>query len=74
MLINNAKKPVTCIIGGSKISTKSGVLINLIKKMQTIVIVGAMANNFIKHKGYNIGKSIFEKNQENLIRKYNKRI
>ena len=67
MLTDNAKKPITCIIGGSKISTKSGVLINLIKKMQNIVIVGAMANTFIKHKGYNIGQSIFEKNQENFI-------
>jgi len=67
MLTNNAKKPTTCIIGGSKISTKSGILINLIKKIQNIVIVGAMANIFIKHKGYNIGQSIFEKNQENLI-------
>ena len=67
MLTDNAKKPITCIIGGSKISTKSGVLINLIKKMQSIVIVGAMANTFIKHKGYNIGQSIFEKKQENLI-------
>jgi len=67
MLTNNAKKPITCIIGGSKISTKSGVIINLIKKMENIVIVGAMANTFIKQKGYNIGQSIFEKNQENLI-------
>ena len=67
MLTDNAKKPTTCILGGSKISTKSGVLINLIKKMQNIIIVGAMANIFIKHKGYNIGRSIFEKNQENLI-------
>jgi len=68
MLTDNAKKPTTCIIGGSKISTKSGVLINLIKKMQNIVIVGGMANIFIKHKGYNIGQSIFEKDQENLIK------
>ena len=67
MLTDNATKPITCIIGGSKISTKSGVLINLIKKMQNIVIVGAMANTFIKHQGYNIGQSIFEKKQENLI-------
>ena len=67
MLTNKAKKPVSCIIGGSKISTKIGVLANLIKKMQTIVIVGAMANNFIKHKGHNIGKSLFEKGQEKLL-------
>jgi phosphoglycerate kinase len=67
MLTDNAKKPITCIVGGSKISTKSDILINLIKKMQNIVIVGAMANNFLKYKGYNIGQSIFEKNQKNLI-------
>jgi len=67
MLTDNAKKPTTCIVGGSKISTKSGILINLIKKMQNIVIVGAMANTFLRYKGYNIGQSIFEKNQEYLI-------
>jgi len=67
MLTNEAKKPVVCIIGGSKISTKIDVLINLVKKIKTIVIVGAMANNFIKHEGYNIGKSIFEQNKENLV-------
>jgi len=68
MLTNQATKPVSCIIGGSKISTKIGVLSNLAKKMQTIVIVGAMANNFLKYKGYNIGKSLYEKNQENLLK------
>ena len=68
MLINKAKKPVSCIIGGSKISTKIGILTNLVKKMQNIVIVGAMANNFIKYKGHNIGKSLFEKGQEKLLK------
>ena len=73
MLTSNAKKPVACIIGGSKISTKIGVLSNLIKKMETVIVVGAMANNFIKHKGYNIGKSLFEKNQENIIKDINEK-
>ena len=68
MLTSEATKPVSCIIGGSKISTKIGILSNLVKKMQTIVIVGAMANNFIKYKGHNIGKSLYEKNQENLLK------
>jgi len=68
MLTNKTEKPVSCIIGGSKISTKIGILTNLSKKMQTIVVVGAMANNFIKYQGYNIGKSLFEKNQENLLK------
>ena len=68
LLTHGAKKPVACIIGGSKISTKIRILTNLVKKMETIVVVGAMANNFIKYKGYNIGKSMFEKNQENLLK------
>ena len=68
LLLNKAEKPVSCIIGGSKISTKIGVLTNLVKKMQNIIIVGAMANNFIKYNGYKIGKSLFEKNQENLLK------
>ena len=67
LLINKPKKPVSCIIGGSKISTKIDVLTKLANKMQTIVIVGAMANNFIKFKGYNIGKSLFEKDKDNLV-------
>tara|TARA_B100000965_G_scaffold183558_1_gene153249 strand:+ start:715 stop:1908 length:1194 start_codon:yes stop_codon:yes gene_type:complete len=66
-LMNDAKKPVSCIIGGSKISTKIGILTNLVKKMQNIIIVGAMANNFIKYKGNNIGKSLFEKHKESLL-------
>ncbi len=68
MLTDNAKKPVSCIIGGSKISTKIGVLTNLIKKMNNIIIVGAMANNFIKYKNYNIGQSVYEKDAVNLIK------
>ena len=68
MLTSNAKKPVTCIVGGAKISTKIRIINNLIKKIKNIIIVGAMANNFIKYKGYNIGKSLFEKNQEKLLK------
>ena len=60
-------------MGGSKISTKIGIIAYLIKKIETIVIVGAMANNFIKYKGYNIGKSLFEKDQENLLKDIIKR-
>ena len=41
------KKPITCIIGGSKISTKINVISNLIKNVNNIIIVGAMANNFL---------------------------
>ncbi len=55
-------KPITCIIGGSKISTKVDIIKNLIPKFDNIIIVGGMANNFIEYFGNNIGKSIKEKN------------
>ncbi len=62
------KKPVTCIIGGSKISTKIGIIKNLIPKFDNIIIVGGMANNIIRYKGKNIGKSIKEENCETTVR------
>jgi len=61
------KKPITCIIGGSKISTKIGIIKNLIPKFDNIVIVGGMANNIVRYKGNNIGKSIKEENCEAAI-------
>ena len=60
-------KPVTCIIGGSKISTKINVIKNLIPKLDNIIIVGGMANNFIEYFGNNIGKSIKEQNCKHII-------
>ncbi len=66
-VFDNSKNPVTCIIGGSKISTKINVLINLIKKVDNIIIVGAMANNFIKYNGINTGKSLLENNSKKAI-------
>ena len=62
------KKPISCIIGGSKISTKIGVIKNLIPKFDNIIIVGGMANNIISYKGNKIGKSIKEQNCENIIK------
>ena len=61
------KKPITCIIGGSKISTKMGIIKNLIPQFDNIIIVGGMANNFISHKGNQIGKSLMEINCEKII-------
>ena len=61
------KKPVTCIIGGSKISTKIGIIKNLIPKFDNIIIVGGMANNILNYMGNPIGKSIRENNCEKII-------
>ena len=65
----NIKKPITCIIGGSKISTKIGIIENLIPKFDNIIFVGGMANNILKFKKFVIGKSIYEKNCDEIIRK-----
>ena len=62
------KKPVTCIIGGSKISTKIEIIKNLIPRFDNIIFVGGMANNILSYKGNSIGKSIYEKNCYNLIK------
>ncbi len=61
------KRPVTCIIGGSKVSSKINIIKNLIPKFNNIIIVGAMANNIFKYKGLKIGKSIYEKNIDGII-------
>ena len=61
------QKPISCIIGGSKISTKIGVIKNLIPKFDNIIIVGGMANNILVQKGNKIGKSIREENCEEII-------
>ena len=66
-ITSKIKKPITCIIGGSKISTKIKIIKNLILKFDNIIIVGGMANNILKHKGYNIGKSIQEDDCNQII-------
>ena len=61
------KKPISCIIGGSKISTKIGLIKNLIPKFDNIILAGGMANNILNFKGYTIGKSIREDNCNEII-------
>ncbi len=67
LIIQNRKEPVTCIIGGSKISTKINVISNLIEKVNNLIIVGAMANNFLVFENFKVGKSLVEKNTYNII-------
>ena len=68
-VVKNKKEPMTCIIGGSKISTKITVISNLIKSASNIIIVGAMANNFLKYNNCEIGKSLKENNSSEIIKK-----
>jgi len=68
LILKNKKGPVTCIIGGSKVSTKINILSSLSKNSDNIVIVGAMANNFLKFNGLNVGASLLEKDSENIVK------
>ena len=67
-ITSQIKKPITCIIGGSKISTKINIIKNLIPKFDNIIIVGGMANNILKYKGHKIGKSIQEDDCDQIIK------
>jgi len=69
LIIQNKKEPVTCIIGGSKISTKINVITSLIEKVNNLIIVGAMANNFFVYKNLKVGKSLIEDNTKEIIKK-----
>ena len=67
-ITSDIKKPISCIIGGSKISTKINLIKNLINKFNNIIFVGGMANNILHYKGFSIGKSIKEENCEKIIK------
>ena len=58
--INQPKRPLVAIVGGSKVSSKIAVLTNLLDKVDTLLIGGAMTYTFIKAQGGSIGKSLCE--------------
>lgn len=58
--INNPVRPLVALVGGAKVSTKIAVLTNLIDKVDTLIIGGAMAYTFQKALGNKIGKSLVE--------------
>jgi phosphoglycerate kinase len=59
-LLSNPEKPFVTILGGAKVSDKIGVIKNLLPKVNTLLIGGAMAYTFLKAKGVDIGKSLVE--------------
>lgn len=58
--IADPKRPFVAILGGAKISDKIGVIRNLLKKADTVLIGGGMANTFFKAQGYPVGDSLVE--------------
>ncbi|HKB17754.1 MAG TPA: phosphoglycerate kinase [Candidatus Dormibacteraeota bacterium] len=58
--LDNPRRPMVAVVGGAKVSTKVGVLRNLLKKVDTLLIGGAMANTFFKAKGWPTGSGLVE--------------
>lgn len=61
-IFKSSSRPMAAIVGGSKVSTKLKLLNTLVKKVDLLVIGGAMANTFLKAAGHKIGKSMHEEN------------
>ncbi len=58
--LGNPAKPVIAIVGGAKVSTKIDLLMNLVRKVDALVIGGGMANTFLAARGTDVGKSLCE--------------
>ncbi len=62
-LLEDPGRPFYAIIGGAKVSTKAGLLHNLLKRVDALFLGGGMAFTFLKAKGIEIGASIFEQDE-----------
>jgi phosphoglycerate kinase len=58
--LDEPQRPLVAVVGGAKVSTKSGVLAHLLPRVDTLAIVGAMANTFFKARGAEVGASLVE--------------
>lgn len=65
-VLQNSEKPVTAILGGAKVSSKIGIIKNILDKVDHIIIGGGMTYTFIKAQGGNIGDSICEDDKQEL--------
>jgi phosphoglycerate kinase len=58
--LGDPERPLMAVVGGAKVSTKITLLEHLVKRVETLVIGGAMANTFLAAEGVQVGKSLFE--------------
>lgn len=65
-VLNNIKRPFTAIMGGSKVSTKIGIIENLMEKVDNLILCGGMTYTFMKAMGGKIGNSICENDKLDL--------
>ena len=68
-VLDDPARPLMAVVGGAKVSTKITLLENLVKKVETLVIGGAMANTFLAAEGIKIGKSLFERDHLETARR-----
>ena len=67
-VMKNPEHPLVAVIGGAKIGDKLEVMNRLIELADCVAVGGAMANNFLKIKGYSIGRSLYDKDDLKLAR------
>jgi phosphoglycerate kinase len=67
--LGDPERPVMAVIGGAKVSTKIALLENLVKRVETLVIGGAMANTFLAAEGIDVGKSLYERDHLDTARR-----
>ena len=66
--LGEPERPVVAIVGGAKVSTKLDLLGNLVRKVNTLVIGGGMANTFLAAQGIDVGKSLAEHDMTDTAR------
>jgi len=67
--LGHPRRPLMAVVGGAKVSTKIELLENLVKRVETIMIGGAMANTFLAAQGIAVGKSLYEADHLETARK-----
>ncbi|MEK7359620.1 MAG: phosphoglycerate kinase, partial [Planctomycetota bacterium] len=65
--VNNPMRPVVAILGGAKVSDKIKIIENLAKRMDKILIGGAMAFTFLKARGFGVGRSLVEDSMLDVV-------
>jgi len=68
-LLHNPERPFACLIGGAKVSDKIGLLQNMLKRVDVLLLAGGMAVTFLKAKGYKVGLSLLEEDKLDLAKK-----
>ena len=67
-VMDDPKRPMVAVLGGAKISDKIAVIEKFVSLADVLIIGGAMANTFLKYRGYKIGKSVHEDGLDSIIK------